>query len=75
MDKAFNNKKLVIITSSGSDSYQRTNRAIKCRSTGSGLGRVGVLCVQQKFTLEEDNDWVIIISVNIILESWVSRKG
>lgn len=77
MDKAFNNKKLVIITSSGSDSYQRTNRTIKYRSTESGLGRVGVLCVQEKFTLEEDNDWVtchtltvsIIISVNIILES------
>lgn len=83
MGKAFNDRKLVISTSSGSDSYQRTNRAIKHRSTGCGLGRVGVLCAQQKFTLEEDNDWVtchtltvsIIISVSIILESWVSRKG
>lgn len=36
MDNAFNNRKLLIITSSGNNN-QSTNRAGKCRFPGSGL--------------------------------------
>lgn len=86
MGKAFNNEKLLIITN---NDIPGTTRAVKRQFTGSGPGRTGALSIEWRLTLEEDIDWVtcpglwtchtaivdIIISVNIIVESWVSKTG
>lgn len=85
MDRAFHKNKLLFI-----DSGHNDQSATELSGVGSlGLGRVGVLPTTLRFTLEEHTDGVtrlslwscrtpsvsIIISVDIVLESCISRKG